>query len=209
MTRTRSDRSSCLVAIATVPELPPMASSQAPTSCLFIGCDGFGRVALLLVVHISSEGARWWVPGDCSVPPRSSRPRLRSRSSSEAVGVARPAPVWCWRLRTAIKAWAGSGTREPNEKPPRVGRCAWTVATKQRRGDRSRRRYTTAGRPRAAAPIDAISYLPRHRLTVRLPASGSSARAPSTSVAWTARRSVRPASCLDGRSRRWAVTHLP
>jgi hypothetical protein len=33
----------CLVATATVLELPPMVSAHAPTSCLCIGCDGFGE----------------------------------------------------------------------------------------------------------------------------------------------------------------------
>jgi hypothetical protein len=36
-------------------ELRPMASSRESTSCLCIGCDGFGRVALLLVVHADSR----------------------------------------------------------------------------------------------------------------------------------------------------------
>jgi hypothetical protein len=33
----------------------PKASSRESTSCLCIGCDGFGRVALLLVVHADSR----------------------------------------------------------------------------------------------------------------------------------------------------------
>ena len=40
-------RCSCLIAIATVLELGPMASRAARTSCPCIGCAGFGRVALL------------------------------------------------------------------------------------------------------------------------------------------------------------------
>ena len=36
-------------------ELRPMASSRESTSCLCIGCDGFGRVALLLVVLADSR----------------------------------------------------------------------------------------------------------------------------------------------------------
>jgi hypothetical protein len=41
----------CLIATATAPELPPIGSSHAPTSCLCTGCNGPDQVALLLVVR--------------------------------------------------------------------------------------------------------------------------------------------------------------
>ena len=41
----------CLIATATVLELPPIGSSHAPTSCLCTGRNGSGQVALPLVVR--------------------------------------------------------------------------------------------------------------------------------------------------------------
>jgi hypothetical protein len=41
----------CLIATATVLELPPIASSHARTWCLCTGCNGSGQVTLLLVVR--------------------------------------------------------------------------------------------------------------------------------------------------------------
>jgi hypothetical protein len=48
---------SCLIATATVLELPPIGSSHAPTSCLCTRCKESGQVALLLVVQRGSAEA--------------------------------------------------------------------------------------------------------------------------------------------------------
>ena len=48
--RAQRRRCSCLIATATVLELPPIGSSPAPTSCLCTGRNGSAQVALSLVV---------------------------------------------------------------------------------------------------------------------------------------------------------------
>jgi hypothetical protein len=49
-------RHKCLIATATVLELPLIGSSHAPTSCLCTGRNGSGQVALPLVVLLESVG---------------------------------------------------------------------------------------------------------------------------------------------------------
>ena len=50
------DRSLCLIATATVLELPRIGSSHAPTSCLCTGRNEPGQVALPLVVSMKEDG---------------------------------------------------------------------------------------------------------------------------------------------------------
>jgi len=63
----------CLLATATVLELPPIGSSHAPALCLCTGRNGCGEVALLLVVvQLESAPAGG---GDASFPARSGSAR--------------------------------------------------------------------------------------------------------------------------------------
>ena len=88
-------------------KLRPMASSHESTSCLSIGCDGFGRVALLVVVL-----------ADSAAPARQQRvraaPRRGFRKSSIAiVRRASSAARKCGSLRKADATLAGSDGGSP------------------------------------------------------------------------------------------------
>jgi hypothetical protein len=104
----------CLVAIATVLELPPIGSSHAPTSCLCTGRNGSGQVALPLVVRSRRE-----ISGDRSSrsstqsrrsPLPSAQGRSRAGSSLDACGTRNAV----WALLGAESGWlAGSTAQQP------------------------------------------------------------------------------------------------
>jgi DNA-directed RNA polymerase specialized sigma24 family protein len=127
----RRDCCSCLVATAAVLEFPPMASSHAPTSCLCIGCDGFGRVALLLVVLSRRLGCP---SGDARIRTTSISPgrRLLERSDTlDATRVSRAslsgakAVRWpedasaCPGGSRSVGAWQMNRPRAPSRSAPR------------------------------------------------------------------------------------------
>jgi hypothetical protein len=80
--------SSCLIATATVLELPPIGSSHAPTSCLCTRRNRSGQVALPLVVQHRSERGRVETPASTRTEPpgRSASSPALTRVRRQCIG---------------------------------------------------------------------------------------------------------------------------